>query len=286
MIKYYTIDMLIVNENKLENFLKRMSLESTIFVLDFDGTVTTSQDAGSFSPIAKTQGGIRKYMDEISDYYHPVEKASSFEDISGILSPIDKSLAKSGISFYDFRDILMQQWWDLTMLVWVKFKMDIRNYAIDKKNIREGMNTFLHYLEDNNLDFLIISAGIKNYIQKYFSHLWFDAQRVNIVANEFIADEDWRAIWYKRDLITAFTKQHLDYTQYNLEKKDFAIQFGDSLWDAHIVNDHFKEENILTIGFTNWDKWRYKSFTETFDIVLEEQDEGIEKLLKLLAINV
>jgi hypothetical protein len=46
----------------------------------------------------------------------PIERSSSFEDIPFELEKHDQILADSGISFYDFRDVLMQQRWDLSML--------------------------------------------------------------------------------------------------------------------------------------------------------------------------
>ncbi len=277
--------MKIINKNKVKSFLERVNFKDTVFVLDFDGTITTSWDAGSFSPIAKTDSSAREYMDTISSYYYPVEKASSLDEIIDTLKEHDKILAESGISFYDFRDILMQQRWDLTMLVWVKFNLNIDNYSVKEWEFRKWMKDLLNYLYDNNLDYLVISAGVKNYIKNFFIHHWFKIDRMHIVGNEFITDDGWKAIWYDKELITPFTKQHLDYREYSIWTKEFAIQFWDSLWDAHIVNDSFDEKNILTIWITSGDDSRLKGFCDTFDIVLDEADWWVKAILELLEIK-
>ena len=144
------------------------------------------------------------------------------------------------------------------------------------------MRTFLESLYSKQFEVLIVSAGVKNYIVNFFTYHWFDMARMNIVWNEFETDDGWKAIGYDKNLITAYTKQHLDYKQYWISDKEFAIQFWDSLWDAHIVNDHFKKENILTVWITGGDTWRDKSFCELFDIVLETEDGEIDEILKLL----
>ena len=148
------------------------------------------------------------------------------------------------------------------------------------------MKDFLQTVIQKDFSLLIASAWVQNFIDKFFTFHGFDINAMHIVANEFTLDSDWKAIWYDKDLITPFTKQHIDYTKYNLSKKQYAIQIWDSLWDAHIVNDHFEEENLLSVWFSHWDISRKESFEKTFDIVFDRKDEGIGELMELLNIKV
>jgi hypothetical protein len=56
------------------------------------------------------------------------------------------------------------------------------------------------------------------------------------------------------------------------------------LGDACIVNDHFADENILKIGFTNWNHTKDASFSEYYDIVLEKEFEWMDELVNVLKI--
>lgn len=277
--------MKIVNKQKVDNFLGNYLLEDTIFVFDFDWTITLKSGEGSsFAPISNSKTKAWDYMSFIDSYYIKIEKSSNFEDLEDHLMDHDKLLAKSWLCFKDFQDIMMQQWWDLTMLVWIKFNIDVDNYDVSKVEFRLWVRAFLEFLLKNNLEFLVVSAWVKNYIDNFFRVNNFDTQRMHIIANEFITDNQGRAISYDKNLITAFTKQHLNYTSYNLDKKTYAFQFGDSLWDAHIVNDYFEETNLIKIWFTNGDLWKEEVFLKHFDIVFTGKDEWIEEFIKLLNI--
>ncbi|MCD5380598.1 hypothetical protein LR004_01610, partial [Candidatus Gracilibacteria bacterium] len=251
--------MKIINQNKLDNFLKNYSISDTIFVLDFDGTITL-EGYNSFAVLQYENTKMQKYFDTLFQYYWPIERASKFGDIQSNLSKNDLLLSQTGINFDDFRDIMMQQWWDHTMLIAVKFRTSFKNLEVEKMKMRGGMGNFLLTLLDKNYSLLIASAGVHNFIEQFFRYHNFDTRKMNIVANEFLLDDDQRAIGYNKKLITPFTKQHIDYTEYNLGKKKYAIQIGDSLGDAHIVNDHFEEENLLSIGFSHGQPYRQESF--------------------------
>ena len=278
--------MKIINKNKVESFLERMNFKETIFVLDFDWTITTTWDWGSFSPINRGKNAPIDFMKALGEYYYPIEKASKFSEIKDSLEGLDFILADSWISFEDFRHIMMSRRWNTTMMIAVKYHLDIDNFSVEEWEFREWMEWFLHYLSDNSRDYLIVSAWIKNYIKNFFIHHWFRIDRMHIVGNEFMTDNQWKAIGYDKNLITPFTKQHLDYREHNIWKKQFAIQFWDSLWDARIINDHFEGKNVLSIWITSWDESRYESFCELFDIVLETKEEGINEVLKLLKIKI
>lgn len=172
------------------------------------------------------------------------------------------------------------------MLIAVKFNISFENLEVHKMKMRAWMSAFLQTLIQKNYSLLIASAWVQNFIEQFFVYHHFDIKKMHIVANEFILDESQKAVWYNKKLITPFTKQHIDYTEYNLGKKKYAIQIWDSLWDAHIVNDHFEERNLLKIWFTHWDTRRLESFSQKFDIVMEQKDEGVGELMELLNINI
>lgn len=276
--------MKIINQNKVDRFLKNYSISDTIFVLDFDGTITL-EGANSFSAINYKSEWMQKYVETLFHYYWPIERASNFEKIQRSLGNNDLLLSKSGISFESFREIMMQQWWDVTMNIAVKFEINFNSFNVEKMKMREGMKDFLQLLTQKDLSLLIASAWVQNFIEPFFTLHNFDVQKMHIVANEFLVDKQGNAIWYNKELITPFTKQHIDYTKYNLSKKKFAIQIWDSLWDAHIVNDHFDKENLLSVWFSHWQSSRQESFEKTFDIVFDKKDEGIWKLMELLGIK-
>ncbi len=278
--KYHTF-MKIINKNKLKSFLNRVDLKDTIFVLDFDGTITL-EGVNSFSAINYKSEWMTKYIEKLFHYYWPIERASNFEQIQDFLQQNDLLLSQSGISFESFRDIMMQQWWDVTMNIAVKFEIDFNSFDVAKMQMREGMKDFLQILIKKDLSLLIASAWVQNFIEPFFIHHNFDVKKLHIVANEFLVDSKWNAIWYNKELITPFTKQHIDYTKYNLLEKKYAIQIWDSLWDAHIVNDHFEEQNLLSIWFSHWDLNRQESFEKAFDIVFDIKDEEIGGLMELL----
>jgi 2-hydroxy-3-keto-5-methylthiopentenyl-1-phosphate phosphatase len=98
----------------------------------------------------------------------------------------------------------------------VKFHINIDNYCIKDVDFRPGMKSFLEQLLNVHNDVLVVSAGVKNYINNFFSYHDFALPDLHIIANEFITDNDGNAIGYDKNLITSFTKQHLDYTDYSV----------------------------------------------------------------------
>jgi len=101
---------------------------------------------------------MQKYVETLFHYYWPIERASNFEKIQRSLGNNDLLLSKSGISFESFREIMMQQWWDVTMNIAVKFEINFNSFNVEKMKMREGMKDFLQLLTQKDLSLLIASA--------------------------------------------------------------------------------------------------------------------------------
>lgn len=286
----FTNSILIKDNFKLDNFINKFQLNNSIFVFDFDWTITKKWKYNSFSPIDFSPNDTNWDMEKIKNYYLPIEQSRWYDDLKNHLSEKDKNLIlNNNLSFSDFYEQKMNEWWKLTMDYAIEYWVNISHMEDFFKEVtfRDSMKELIKKLLEKNIDVMIVSAWVKNFIDNFMQLNWFDLSnnKLHILWNEFIVDNNWNFKDYNKwNLITCLTKKHIDYEKYWVNHKDFAVQFWDSIWDFHMVNDHFDENKILTIWFTNWDEKKKWLFSETFDLTYTGNNDWVTNLIKFFNI--
>lgn len=273
-------DLILVDENKVRKFLTNVDFKQTLFVFDFDWTLTKKWQYSSFLPINTPSNAWEKYFEYkkiINKYYQTIEFAHWFEEVINNLEPNDKLLAQSWIIYDDFKWIMMDRWFWEVMKIATIFKNDLSKIDYSLVEFRDNAKDVLNDILKKELDLLIVSAWIKNFITWFFDYHNID-NKAKIIWNEFYLDEFWIISDYNKNIITTFTKHNIDYKNAWINQKNFAIQMWDTIWDSNIVKKHFKQENLLNIWFLNDDIWRLKHFERNFDIILTKQNSSLEFL--------
>jgi HAD superfamily hydrolase (TIGR01544 family) len=217
-------------------------------ICDFDRTLTTNFIHGRKAPslVAALRDG--NYLDNdysskaqaLYDYYHPLE-----------MDP--------GLSL-ETKKSLMAEWYrrHFELLIGSGLSQEKIADAIDNQlaNLREGVSEFLQILEKNNIPLLIFSAsglGVSG-LKYFFSRRGLLADNIYFLANEFIWDENNRAVGVREPIIHVFNKDETMLTAFGVGNlvKDRAniLLLGDSLGDAGMAHGYaFK--SLLKIAFLN-----------------------------------
>ncbi|MDP5039127.1 MAG: hypothetical protein NWP80_01635 [Candidatus Gracilibacteria bacterium] len=277
-------DIFLPNPKKVGDFLNNYILEDTIFVFDFDGTLTKKGEHSSFMPVnlpTNVNPEFYEYKKVINKYYQKIEFSHSFEEIIDDLDYKDKLLAKSGLSYESFKHLMMEKWFKEVMDLGLLLKNDLSNIDYSKVHFRENASDVLNNLKNKNAEILIVSAGIKNFITGYFDfHKVVNG--IKIIGNEFMLDNLGIVNDYNKEIITTFTKHNIDYKKHGIPEKKFAMQFGDTIGDSNIVAKHFHRDNLLNIGFLNGDIDSLDQFSNKFDIVLKNKESGLDFLGEII----
>lgn len=277
-------DIILPNPKKVWDFLNNYILEDTIFVFDFDGTLTKKWQFSSFMPVnlpSNVNKEFYEYKQVINKYYQKIEFSHSFEEIIDDLDYKDKLLAKSWLSYESFKHLMMERWFKEVMDLWLLLKNDLSNIDYSKVEFRQSAPDILNNLKNKNAEILIVSAWIKNFITGYFDFHKV-ADWIKVIWNEFMLDNLWIVSGYNKEIITTFTKHNIDYKKHWIPDKKFAMQFWDTIWDSNIVAKHFHRDNLLNIWFLNWDIDSLDQFSNKFDIVLKNKESWLDFLSEII----
>ncbi|HNU81542.1 MAG TPA: hypothetical protein PKK65_02280 [bacterium] len=233
---------------------------------DFDRTLTTNFIHGRKAPslIASLRDGNYLSSDyaakaqALHDYYQP------FED--------DNSLS------LESKSSLMMEWWQrhFELLIASGLRQKDIVSVIDEHlaNLRNGVSEFLSLLSCHKIPLIIFSAsGLGRFGLKYFltrRGLWTD--NIFLVANDFIWDEQGRAIGVCEPIIHSCNKNQSVLSFFNVDeafkKRDNILLLGDSLGDAAMV-DGMAAAAVLKIGFLN-DKIRESlpAYRALYDVLI------------------
>lgn len=277
-------DIVLPNITKVWNFLSEYVLNDTIFVFDFDWTLTKKWQYSSFLPVNAPKNVNQEYYDYkklINQYYQKIEFSHSFEEIFEWLDFKDQLLAKSWLSYDAFKHLMMERWFREVMDLWLLLKNDLSNIDYSKVEFRDNASDILNNLKIKNAEILVVSAWIKNFITWYFDFHKVSSW-IKIIWNEFILDDFGIVKDYNKEIITTFTKHNIDYKKHWIPEKKFAMQFWDTIGDSNIISKHFNRDKILNIWFLNWDLNSLEHFSTKFDIILKNKESWLDFLEEII----
>lgn len=173
----------------------------------------------------------------------------------------------------------MLEWWTSTFELFIKFgltKEKIKKAVFYWKiKFREKVKDFCKNLDKNNIPLIIISASwLWHFWVKYFfekENLF--SKNIEIVSNNFIWDESWKAIWWKKPIIHSFNKSETVLKNNKeiyskIENRKNVILLWDSLGDHHMV-DWFEYNNLIKIWFLNDNEDKLlEEYKKRYDIII------------------
>lgn len=159
------------------------------------------------------------------------------------------------------KKIFMQERWEKTfeLLIEYWYNLEVVEYIwlSDFIKLRDGHNIFFDLLFKKNIPLTVISAAWtwKDSLERFFYNKLSYTENINIISNEFIRDDNWRMIWYKKPIIHTFNKEEIipdkDINIYHkIKNKKSVILLWDSLWDPNMIS-WFEYKNLLKIWFLN-----------------------------------
>lgn len=197
---------------------------------------------------------------------------------------------------FDERKILMNEWW-------VKHEQLLIESWLSKKHIENVVNSWILKLREwchdmlNQLDSLWIPTIILS-----ASWLWTDSitfylkehldnhQKLYIISNEYIWDENWLAIGRTEPVITSLNKNETV-----ISEKRFPRIYHEIHWRKNIIllwdkiedlnmSDGVNSEIILKIWFLNsWTDEKIEFYKNYFDVVINWKMwmEGVQRIISL-----
>lgn len=224
-------------------------LQNLHILADFDRTLTKAvsfwQVRPSLISVLRSEWYLSeeytKKAYELFDIYHPIE-------INPNISIVEKSKE-------------MTTWWNKHLELLVKSKLNkshidqvINGWLIE---LRPWIKDFLHFLSQNNIPVVIISANWlwTDSIKLYFENLWILTPNINIISNSFFWDKDWFATWYDKRVIHVFNKDETILSNFpeiyqKIKNRKNVILLWDSLWDPWMI-EGFEYDNLLKFWFLN-----------------------------------
>ncbi len=285
-------DIITVNADKLNSFLSTFSLDESVWVFDFDGTLIHKW-FNSFAPIDHCDLDSEWVLVAMKQYMICIENSRSYEELESSLISEDLILPqaalrmKEQLDFESFKNKQMNHWWDFTMKKAVERSVPMATFDLTDLSWRPWAKKLIQDLLERKVQVLIISSGIGNLIRYAIQASGFDLDHpcLHIKSNDFITDKNGFCSDYDPDLITPFTKMHVDYHKYGISDKKFAIQAGDSLGDAHMVTEHFEPSTLINIGFTNGKEYKNNTFPDVFDVVFTQKDSSFDAVAEVFLHN-
>jgi len=255
------------NLEKLKSQIKAKGYQNLHILSDFDRTLTYGEIEGIKTPsiISMLRDGnhlsddYAKKAHALFDKYHSIE--------------IDPSIP------LEEKKKAMQEWWETHNKLLLKSELSKSDLEDIVKNghvrFREGVPEFLDFLYQQNIPLIILSAsGCGDAVQMFFKNIGKDYSNISYVTNQFNWDKNGKAISSKKLLIHCMNKdetilKEIPKIYFNIRNRKNVILLGDSIGDLGMI-EGFKYENLLKIGFLNFDYNKLREeYKNNFDIVLE-----------------
>ena len=255
-------------EQKLEN-MQKDGVEKMHILADFDRTLTKAFLDGKSRPslisVLRSEWILwedySKKAYELFNYYHPIE--------------IDTNIS------LEEKKKEMKTWWekhmDLLVKTWLTQKDIEKAVELGKVEFRDGVIDFLNILKEKNIPLIIISANglwadsIKLFLQQ--NNVDFD--NIFVISNQFVWDENWYAIDYKKPIIHTFNKDETILKEFpkiyeKIKNRKNIILLWDSLWDHHMV-EGFDYKNLIKIWFLNEKvEELLEEYKKRYDVIVTE----------------
>lgn len=233
---------------------------------DFDRTLTRAFYKGhkTGSIISRLRDGpylgedYAKRAHELFDKYHPIE--------------IDSNLGSQE------KNKLMYEWWKAhkELLIEKGLNKEILEKSIkdmiqsDNLIFREGVDSFLKILKNNDIPLMIMTASLQDLVSEFMKLKNVYSDNVHVIGNSFIYEND---IAVRIDkIIHTFSKHEMEIHDTPLYgeivKRKNVILMGDSLGDIGMV-DGFEFNNLIKIGFLNNNlEESLEEFKSKYDILI------------------
>jgi 5'-nucleotidase len=270
MFNFDMENVIISNKKGFEEIRKKIvsgGVQNFHVIADFDGTLTKGfvDKIKCPSIIAELRNGnylSEKYAVEahaLFDKYHPIE-----------IDPL--------VSFKE-KKIKMEEWWRRHFDLLIKEglnKSDLKKVVqSDRVELRNGMDSFLKFLKQNNVPLIIMSAsGVGDVIPMYLKEKNLMYDNIQIISNFYEWDLEGRAIGVKEPVIHSANKD--EHTLENLsiyaslKSRKNVLLLGNGMNDLSMIEGFFYK-NLLNIGFLNSDKEKnLEVFKSGYDVVLTE----------------
>lgn len=248
--------MIYIKENTKER-IKSWTDDSIHILTDFDKTITLGHSDSSWGILTKSNlmhPDYTKDRQNLLNYYRPIE--------------IDESID------LETRDKIMVEWWNRHMDLFVKYQLpeSIVKEAAKSTSVmifREGAKDFLKNMYDREIPFIIISAGVGNFIEQFLINNNCYYNNIHIVSN-FIKFTDGIASGASENVVHSLNKNEASLPEELKEiikNRPNIILLGDSLSDLRMASPELKD-NALKIGFLEESpEENLSKFKEQFDIV-------------------
>ena len=144
-------------------------------------------------------------------------------------------------------------------------KIDLDNFVKNNVKFREGFLEFYNYVNENGLDFKIVSSGVDFYIYSALSSVGIDPKSVEIISGKSIFNSEGISVQYFDSTNLSMSENFKGtYTKFHKQIYSKIIYFGDSYTDlisAKIsdvifatdkLKQYFDKENIDHFPFENY----------------------------------
>ena len=260
-------NIVIPDKKKLENLKRKISedgKEKFHVVADFDRTLTKAFVNGEKFPsiISQLYDGhhltedYTKKAQALRDKYHPIE-------INPYIIIEEKKRA-------------MEEWWRTHKKLLIKSGLNLRDVQdiVDngKLEFRDRAEEFFDLLYNNKVPLVVFSSsGIGEAIPLYFKKIKKDYENIHIITNSMKYNKKGDAIATQEPVIHVFNKGEIALKGLPIMKKlkdrKNVMLLGDSLGDLDMVVG-FKYDNIIKIGFYNYEEESLEDFKKSFDVII------------------
>ncbi len=259
---------MIIN-SKVKDNLPIENLNNLYVVADFDWTLTDERSKTSWSILANSDLVPKEYIIErqnLYNYYRPIEISETID--------------------YSYKYQMIEEWFKKHVELIVKYKICKQVFEEAATNLkimefRPYAREFIEFLHDNNVPFIIISAGIGNFIENFIEHNNCNFDNIYICSNKIIFKDN-IAVGIEGSIIHSYNKKEVSLPNDILDKiknRNNVILLGDQVSDLNMV-DRNNHKSVITIGFLSPDSLK-ETIASNFDIVCEETDnyKNIKKIL-------
>lgn len=240
-------------------------------ITDFDRTLTQAFVDGEYKSslisVLYTEWYLSDHYQKTAqwyfDHYHPIEIDESI--------PLAERRAAMTERWVRHKQLLISEW--LT-----------RQHIYDAMQthgvvLRSGAKEFFHLCAEKNIPVVIFSASglgviaIKKFLEK--DNLL--TSNVHIISNDFVRDDQGRAIDFQKPIIHSLNKGETILHEYDfadqLVNRPNIILMGDSIGDAAMANGS-EYDHLLKIWFLNKDvEQKRKLYQEHFDVIIENDGD-------------
>lgn len=245
-----------INTDKLEQI--KFEKENFYIVADFDKTITSLESCDSWDASGKRLGDeFQKEVNRLYEMYRPIEVSYKL--------PIEE------------KKQAMKTWYEECMELYYQYHLtkEKLSNSIKESNLqfREGAKELLEQANKNDIPVIILSAGIGNVIEQFLKENKCYFENMYIISNfiEFDAEGNMKKFDNNKIIHTLNkTMEHHLPAQWEekLQKKKYALLFGDLIEDLNMISTKQKE-NAITVGFLEKNvKENLDRYRQNFDVVL------------------